>query len=76
MSAKATICTICGRPLGEGAFPPFCSDRCRVIDLGSWLDGTYQPPWLLDPEEVEALATLDERSPGHARWDDEDDEHA
>ncbi|MBC7785790.1 MAG: DNA gyrase inhibitor YacG [Burkholderiales bacterium] len=23
---------------------PFCSDRCRLIDLGRWLDGKYQIP--------------------------------
>jgi endogenous inhibitor of DNA gyrase (YacG/DUF329 family) len=21
---------------------PFCSDRCKLIDLGRWLDGKYQ----------------------------------
>ena len=30
-----------GQPMG--AFP-FCSDRCRLIDLGNWLDGKYQIP--------------------------------
>ena len=24
-----------------GAFP-FCSERCKLIDLGRWLDGRYQ----------------------------------
>ena len=23
---------------------PFCSDRCRLIDLGRWLDETYAVP--------------------------------
>jgi len=23
-------------------FYPFCSERCRLIDLGRWLDGKYQ----------------------------------
>ena len=23
---------------------PFCSERCRLIDLGRWLDGKYQVP--------------------------------
>jgi len=23
---------------------PFCSDRCKLIDLGRWLDGKYQIP--------------------------------
>ncbi len=21
--------------------PPFCSPRCKLVDLGSWLDGRY-----------------------------------
>ena len=23
---------------------PFCSERCRLIDLGNWLDGKYVVP--------------------------------
>ena len=23
---------------------PFCSDRCRLIDLGAWMDGSYSIP--------------------------------
>jgi endogenous inhibitor of DNA gyrase (YacG/DUF329 family) len=23
---------------------PFCSDRCRLIDLGRWIDGAYTVP--------------------------------
>jgi endogenous inhibitor of DNA gyrase (YacG/DUF329 family) len=29
---------------------PFCSERCRQIDLGRWLDERHGIP--LDPEEV------------------------
>jgi endogenous inhibitor of DNA gyrase (YacG/DUF329 family) len=25
-------------------FFPFCSKRCKLIDLGSWLDGKYVLP--------------------------------
>jgi uncharacterized protein len=25
-------------------FRPFCSERCRMIDLGQWADGTYALP--------------------------------
>lgn len=71
---QATICTICGRRLGKGAIGPFCGERCRVIDLGNWLDGTYQPPWLLDPEEVEALARIEERPPSSSSSDDFEDD--
>ena len=23
---------------------PFCSDRCRLVDLGRWIDGAYAIP--------------------------------
>ena len=23
---------------------PFCSDRCRMVDLGRWIDGAYAIP--------------------------------
>jgi len=25
----------------EAPFRPFCSSRCKMVDLGRWLDGTY-----------------------------------
>lgn len=35
-------CPICGSTIGEDrSFQPFCSDRCKKIDLGRWLDGRY-----------------------------------
>lgn len=36
-------CPICGKP-ADPAKTPFCSDRCRMIDLGSWLKGGYVVP--------------------------------
>jgi endogenous inhibitor of DNA gyrase (YacG/DUF329 family) len=44
-----TRCPICDRPMqGDGSanWPqsPFCSKRCRTIDLGRWLGGTYAIP--------------------------------
>jgi endogenous inhibitor of DNA gyrase (YacG/DUF329 family) len=33
---------------------PFCSDRCRLIDLGRWASGEYKiSSPVLDPEEIE-----------------------
>ena len=39
-------CPICKKKAAWEGNPhrPFCSDRCRQIDLGSWADGTYQLP--------------------------------
>jgi uncharacterized protein len=25
-------------------FRPFCTERCRLIDLGQWLDGSFAVP--------------------------------
>jgi uncharacterized protein len=46
---NTATCPICGRALaGEGriapSYAPFCSDRCRLIDLGRWLGETYRIP--------------------------------
>jgi len=45
--ARVYICSICGRPAAprpENRAFPFCSDRCRLVDLGNWLGGTYRVP--------------------------------
>ncbi len=35
-------CPICKKPVkSNGAEFPFCSDRCRRIDLGKWASGAY-----------------------------------
>ena len=36
-------CPICGRP-AERANRPFCSPRCREVDLHRWLTGAYAVP--------------------------------
>jgi endogenous inhibitor of DNA gyrase (YacG/DUF329 family) len=41
--AKARKCPICGKPASQ-AQRPFCSDRCRTIDLSRWLTETYRVP--------------------------------
>jgi len=35
---------------------PFCSDRCRLIDLGAWVQERYRIPG----EEIERSAADDE----------------
>jgi uncharacterized protein len=35
-------CPICKKPVKKSADDfPFCSDRCRLIDLGKWASGAY-----------------------------------
>ena len=35
-------------------FRPFCSERCKLIDLDNWLEGRYRVPRPLDPGEENA----------------------
>ncbi|MGH7271334.1 MAG: DNA gyrase inhibitor YacG [Polyangiaceae bacterium] len=64
------LCPICHRPAPQrrqvGGDPasscaPFCSTRCRQIDLGQWLDGAYRVPIAEDSEvESQSMMTLAE----------------
>ncbi len=46
-------CPICGRQVRWDEPPrgPFCSERCRLIDLGAWAEGRYAIPGPSLPEE-------------------------
>jgi hypothetical protein len=55
MPCKRTLklrCPICKKVVksGDPEFP-FCSDRCRTIDLGKWASGAYVIPSVEDAEE-------------------------
>ena len=45
----------------EGKFYPFCSNRCKLIDLGKWLDGNYRIPAVEDDKSGEDAAEQDAR---------------
>jgi endogenous inhibitor of DNA gyrase (YacG/DUF329 family) len=62
----ATIvkCPTCRRPVAwsaESPYRPFCSDRCRLIDMGAWLTEQHKIP-----DESSAAG---EDSPGTASGD-------
>lgn len=61
-------CPGCKRPLpkGKNPFRPFCSNRCKLVDLGKWLDGAYVVPG-------ETAVGFDGVSP---EWTEAMDEHA
>ena len=42
-SGKTLRCPICGRPRVH-AYRPFCSARCRDVDLGRWFGEAYRVP--------------------------------
>ena len=42
-SGRNRGCPICGKPPVHD-YRPFCSARCKEIDLGRWLGETYRIP--------------------------------
>ncbi len=49
-------CPICKKDVVEPApFAPFCSDRCRLIDLGNWASGAYVVSTPLPSSESEKI---------------------
>jgi len=47
---------------------PFCSDRCRLIDLGRWIDGAYALP-----VGASAGAEEEDEAPAAERGADDDE---
>jgi hypothetical protein len=54
---KVLSCPTCQRSVtAKDPDFPFCSDRCRAIDLGKWASGAYRiSSPALDPELLEEL---------------------
>lgn len=62
MSSRAT-CPVCDKPaddLDDNESFPFCSTRCKRVDLGRWFDEDYTVPMTphstersLDPDEAD-----------------------
>ncbi len=62
MSTKTdkVTCPTCNKPntwQPDNAFRPFCSERCRLIDLGEWAAETHRIP--AEPAQPEDLDTPD-----------------
>lgn len=43
-------CPECGKPSARDSYP-FCSPRCKAVDLNRWLSGSYAIPVRDDEEE-------------------------
>jgi endogenous inhibitor of DNA gyrase (YacG/DUF329 family) len=51
------ICPICKNTTTweENPWRPFCSERCKLIDLGKWVSEEYKIP-VKSEEEIEGIA--------------------
>jgi hypothetical protein len=54
---KKVPCPRCGAlaPYApENPWRPFCTERCRVIDLGNWASEAYRVPVPIEPPPADA----------------------
>ncbi|MEE2792359.1 MAG: DNA gyrase inhibitor YacG [Acidobacteriota bacterium] len=40
----STICVYCRNQATVAEWQPFCSERCKQLDLRNWVDGRYRVP--------------------------------
>ena len=54
-NVRSASCPTCRRKTTWAGNPyrPFCSERCRVVDLAAWADGRYRIPGEPVSEETE-----------------------
>ena len=64
---RKVACPRCGVPAAfspENKWRPFCSERCKTIDLGDWASERYRVPVQgeKDPEQIPTEPPPDEGS--------------
>jgi endogenous inhibitor of DNA gyrase (YacG/DUF329 family) len=67
-SPTVVSCPICGKLvawIAESRYRPFCSERCKQIDLGAWANEEYRVP-ASAPEGVDGSDAV---SAGETRLD-------
>ena len=72
-------CPVCGKAVKpKTRFVPFCSDRCKMVDLGRWFTGEYviagEDAIQLDPEELEEHLRQLEQEKRRKQGDGHDDD--
>ncbi|MCX8087236.1 MAG: DNA gyrase inhibitor YacG [Rhodocyclaceae bacterium] len=54
MKPRVVACPTCGAEVVWGPqspYRPFCSERCKQIDLGAWASETYRIPAEAPPDD-------------------------
>ncbi len=77
MNSKQIKCPQCGRLTfysPENQFRPFCSDRCKLIDLGQWASESFKIPSNVNVD-LDAELNPDEFKDALKNESDNDDEN-
>jgi endogenous inhibitor of DNA gyrase (YacG/DUF329 family) len=51
---RKAACPTCGKPV-QYEWRPFCSKRCREVDLGRWFNERYVVPTPIAPDEEDSV---------------------
>jgi endogenous inhibitor of DNA gyrase (YacG/DUF329 family) len=54
---RTVSCPQCGRNVDwtpENRYRPFCTERCKLIDLGAWASEKYRVPIVDDKDEPDS----------------------
>jgi uncharacterized protein len=61
MSSLVVACPTCKKKFKyhDSEYRPFCSEKCRLLDLGQWLSESYAvPAQKLTEEEIQNLEKI------------------
>jgi len=64
MNQTTLSCPTCGKDViwnNESKWRPFCSERCKLIDLGDWASESHRIPGEEQPAQVEGDEDFSER---------------
>ena len=62
---RLVACPQCNTPVEWtplSLFRPFCSERCKLIDLGAWASGAYRVAAVEPPDDFDPANLDDETS--------------
>ena len=71
MKTKLIACPYCGKETAyspENPYRPFCSERCRLIDLGQWANESYRVP-------TNSSSPATDQAPSETDVENDDDEN-
>ncbi len=63
---RVVSCPTCDKQVlwtPDNAWRPFCSERCRLIDLGAWASEKYRVPVAEDKDDLDSPAADDPPAP-------------
>jgi len=69
MNGRLVTCPQCGRNVGwdtANRYRPFCSERCKLIDLGAWASENYRIPVQDSQDDFEPAPESGEEPPSAA----------